>query len=165
MIAVAGLTGAIALWESSLLLANGSPMNVLRLGNQAYSVSIALLILKLHRPIWPRVVNVRATTFGIYLSHSIVAAALLFLLKRSVLRSYFGQASGVIAVCVICIMFACAYGCSLALTELLRRHSSLRWMVGNFASTRSAGAPILEPQNEFLLVHRADGPVAHLAQS
>jgi len=51
--------------------------NTLRLSNQVFSVLVVLALVKLKRPVWPRFVDVRRETFGLYLSHAIVLNVML----------------------------------------------------------------------------------------
>lgn len=136
LVALAALAGLAALLESSVLAAAGDPrpMNVLRLSNQAYSIAIVLVIFKLRSPIWPKVVNVRTTTFGIYLTHTIAVWLLTGVIKRPVLSSVAGLTGGAQAAISFCLalgIFAVVYGSSLAVTVRLLSHPRLRWMVGS----------------------------------
>ncbi len=129
------LAGSAAFLESNMLAASGShnPMNTLRICNQVYAVVLVLLIFKLRRPAWPRFIDVRANTFGIYLIHPI----LLLLLGHVVNRTMFGPivhlpraslAATLLFLSLCC--FVLLYGCSLALTKWLLGRPGLRWMVG-----------------------------------
>ena len=59
------------------------PTNTLRFSNQLFSIAVVLLILKLRRATWPRFLNVRRDTFGIYLTHILVLDILLSLARRA----------------------------------------------------------------------------------
>ncbi|MGA3343928.1 MAG: acyltransferase [Terracidiphilus sp.] len=138
--ALAALAGLAAFVESSVLLAAGNPhpMNTLRICNQAYSVILVLAIFKLRRPVWPRAVNVRATTFGIYLTHSIVMWFLACIIRRVIGKAATGQTSGWAAATAVCLslgLFALTYSGSLTLSGWLIGHPRLRWMVGASASS------------------------------
>ncbi|MGB9405942.1 MAG: acyltransferase [Terracidiphilus sp.] len=144
LLALAGLAGLAALLESSVLAATRSPnpMNVLRISNQVYSIAVVLVIFKLRNPVWPRAVNVRTTTFGIYLTHTIVLWLLIAVAKRTMLGDVAGLTGGAQEAAAVCLAlggFAAMYGSSLALTRWLLVHPRLRWMVGNFASDSLTG--------------------------
>jgi fucose 4-O-acetylase-like acetyltransferase len=136
--AMAVLTGLAALKESGIQVAAGSPMpmNVLRISNQAYSIVIVLMVFKLRRPAWPRAMNVRTNTFGIYLSHIII----LWIFNR-ILRSLIHIApvrqhwslQAAIRVCSVLAVFVLVYGSAFLLTQWLLTRSRLRWAVGSFA--------------------------------
>jgi peptidoglycan/LPS O-acetylase OafA/YrhL len=135
MFSLAAVTGLVALCESSGLSAAGDPfaMSSLRVSNQVYSIVMALALFKLHKPISPRIVNVRTTTFGIYLTHSVVLVLLLNLFVRPVLRGSVGPIAGSQALTAIVLslcFFSATYGASLALTEWILRYPQLHWMVG-----------------------------------
>jgi surface polysaccharide O-acyltransferase-like enzyme len=138
LVAFSVLTGLAALQESLMLAATGDPMplNALRISNQIYSVAVVLVLLKLRKPVWPRDVNVRATTFGIYLTHPLIILALVCLFNRTVLNRIADLPGSVQTMAVFFVslgFFTATYGCSLALTRKLHRNPRLRWMVGNFA--------------------------------
>ncbi len=135
LLALTMLTGLAALLESTVLanIGNPSPMNVLRISNQAYSVFVVLAISKLRKPVSPRVVNVRATTFGVYLTHMIVLFLIMGVVKRTILHaltSHGWNTNLAVQICFLLGIFAVTYGASLALTKWLLSHSRLRWLVG-----------------------------------
>jgi membrane-bound acyltransferase YfiQ involved in biofilm formation len=147
LIALAVITGMAAMCESNVLAALGfaDTMDTLRISNQAYSVAIVLVIIKLRRAIWPRTWDVRASTFGIYLTHSIILSLLLKTPELNVLRSLAGQTWGARAGMAICLSlggFAATYGCSLFLTRWLLSRQGLCWMVGSPAPRRKAGIEV-----------------------
>jgi hypothetical protein len=150
MIALAVLAWCAALCESEFLSASGpgDPLYTLRISNQFYSVAMVLAIFKVRKALWPRVVNVRATTFGVYLSHGIVLALLMKtfrFIKLGGIASRLSDSSAVPIVCFALVGFAITYASSLALTMWLLHYPRLRWTVGNFASVRpwqSAGKPL-----------------------
>jgi hypothetical protein len=144
LIALVVITGMVALCESNVLAAHGfvDPMNTLRISNQAYSIAMVLLIVKLRRAVWPRTWDVRANTFGIYLIHSIILVLLLKIPQLNVLRSLTGQTWGRTAGMAISLSLGCfvaTYGCSLFLTRWLLSRQGLCWLVGSAAPTRMAG--------------------------
>lgn len=73
-------TAALSLGEAHLLnrLHADNVVNTLRLSNQLFSVVAVLGLTKLRRPTWPRFIDVRAHTFGLYLVHPVC----IFLLTR-----------------------------------------------------------------------------------
>jgi len=121
--------------ESEVLAAAGStdPMNTLRIGNQLYSVAVVLLVFKMRKAVWPRMVDVRANTFGIYLTHGIVLGLLVNIARRTITTAVATNASSAppaLLACLSLCIFAITYGCSLVLTRWLLDRSSLRWTVG-----------------------------------
>jgi membrane-bound acyltransferase YfiQ involved in biofilm formation len=76
------VTAALALAEAHVLqtLNATNIVNTLRLSNQLFSVVVVIGLMKLGRPTWPKFVDVRAHTFGLYLVHPIM----LFVLARVV---------------------------------------------------------------------------------
>jgi peptidoglycan/LPS O-acetylase OafA/YrhL len=124
----------LALAESKLLYALGSidPLNTLRISNQLYSVVVVLGILKVKRALWPRFVDVRKHTFGLYLTHTAGIALLGAAFRR--LLPYFAPLSrwreSTEGLLLILVMFCLTYaGCLLAVRALLS-NPSLRWVVG-----------------------------------
>jgi len=135
IVALAGLTGLIALLESVVLAKAGvaDAMDTLRISNQVFSILVVLAIFKVRKNLWPRAMDVRSTTFGIYLAHTIVLVVMLHL-PEWVVSLFFtlnGLASKLIAeILVASVFFTVTYGCSWALTAWLVRHESLCWTVG-----------------------------------
>lgn len=143
LLALAVLTGLAALLESTVLanIGNQNPMNILRISNQAYSILVVLAIFKLRKPVWPRIVNVRATTYGIYLTHVIVLFLMMGVVKRTILHaltSHGWNTNPVAQICFLLGVFVVVYGASLALTKWLLSHSRLRWLVGAAPSSTMA---------------------------
>lgn len=138
LVAAAAVAGLVALRESDFLaeVVGSDSMNTLRISNQIYSVIIVLAIFKLSKAIWPSLVNVRTTTFGIYLIHTVVLLLLGGIVNHAILppavRAAWSLGPGIM-VCLSLVVFAVTYGCSLGLTELLLKQSRLRWMVGSFS--------------------------------
>jgi hypothetical protein len=135
LIAFGTLAGLAALVESGVLFAAGNPrpMNSLRICNQAYSIVLVLAIFKLRKPVWPRVVNVRVATFGIYLTHIIVLWPLTCIVRRLMGEAVAGRAWAGAAATGVCLslgFFVVTYGCSFSLTRWLLNRPRLRWMVG-----------------------------------
>jgi peptidoglycan/LPS O-acetylase OafA/YrhL len=139
LLALALLACLTALLESTVLarIGNPHPMNVLRISNQVYSIFVVLAISKLRKPVWPRIVNVRTTTFGIYLTHIIVLFFLMGIVKRTILQtliSHGWDTNPAAQICFLLGIFAVAYGASLALTKWQLSHPSLRWLAGAASS-------------------------------
>jgi hypothetical protein len=138
MIAAVIVTGIMAAKESFLLFENGSQdsLDTLRISNQLYSVAVVILVFKLHRSIAPLNIHVRATTFGVYLTHAIILACLLGgskrigLFHRIARRDWSGAAS--IAVILIA-SFLITYSLSLLATQFLLKRPRLSWTVGGDA--------------------------------
>lgn len=111
-------------------------MNTLRIGNQLYSVSMVLLLYKFRRSFAPSWLNVRATTFGIYLLHPY----LIFFFRMYVTRllghflpSVDLTTDSPLLLCGIYLAcFAVVYAGSTFFSSLLSRFRRLRWSVGMF---------------------------------
>ena len=78
LLACLGLAIAGAMLEARMLFEHhcADPLNTLRFCNQVYSMVVVILLMRIRRVTWPRSVNVGATTYGIYLTHSMVVAVL-----------------------------------------------------------------------------------------
>jgi peptidoglycan/LPS O-acetylase OafA/YrhL len=140
IVLLAALAGIAAVGESWLIANGNASTSNLRISNQVYSVAIVLAIFKLRKAIQPRVVNARATTFGVYLSHWIVlwlvmdgARALMVRVTGAGARPT-GLAA---AVGLSILMFALIYGCSLGLTSWLLTVPRLSWLVGSEEAGRT----------------------------
>jgi peptidoglycan/LPS O-acetylase OafA/YrhL len=135
LFSLAGILGLAALIESSVLSAVGDPfaMSSLRISNQAFSIVAALALFKLRKPVWPRALNVRATTFGIYLTHTIVLMLLTSAAMQMFLRGIVVPGAGLkslTAAGLSLLSFLLVYGGALTLTEWMLRHPRLRWTIG-----------------------------------
>jgi hypothetical protein len=140
LIAMAALTGLAAFAEGELL-SERAALNTLRITTQVYSVVVVLAIFKARRALWPRALNVRASTFGIYLTHSVVLALLINLSKPIPLQRVMGNAgipAEAYAIVLLPGSFIATYLGSLAITQLLLRYPYLCWMVGG---SKLGGAP------------------------
>jgi peptidoglycan/LPS O-acetylase OafA/YrhL len=141
------LTGVAAYVESEVLTSMGKVDNVnsLRVSNQIYSVAMAVTTLKAKSSLAPRGINVRSTTFGIYLIHTIVLSFLFNFAIRALPNPRDYIPLGMASVTVLCLAlagFAIAYGASLMLTRGLIKFPRLRWTVGAFAADwRAATGP------------------------
>lgn len=143
LIALSVFAGLAAAWESHLLAALGSldVMDTLRISNQIYSVAVVLVIVKIRSAVSPRALDIRASTFGIYLTHSIIVALLSKIPSQAVLSVFPTQFWGVteaLAICLSLAGFVVTYGCSLFLTTWLLNRQSLSWMVGCPATKKAA---------------------------
>jgi surface polysaccharide O-acyltransferase-like enzyme len=88
---------ALSLGEAHVLqgLKADNVVNTLRVSNQLFSVMAVLGLTKLRRPTWPRFMDVRAHTFGLYLIHPIC----IFLLTHGadlIFRSAAGRGNGIL---------------------------------------------------------------------
>lgn len=113
------------------LLNNPDPVNTLRISNQLFSLAMALVLFKLKRPSWPRFVDVRRHTFGLYLSHLIVMSTYLLLLKA--LHDRIGTVFPVFGVDYVFgafVVFVLTYLTCVLITESIARTPRLRWTVG-----------------------------------
>jgi len=106
--------------------------NSVSITNQIYSVAFVLLILKFNRVLSPKFIRVRATTFGIYLTHSTILNFLAIVCKRYIphLRSQGFWPGELWNLAVSAVLFAIAYSGALLLAEFLGSRPGLRWMIG-----------------------------------
>ena len=150
LIAINVLAWCGALLESSVLagIRPSDYLDTLRLTNQIYAVSMVLTIVKLRRPIWPRRINVRATTFGVHLAHSVVYVFLYTLLKSIGIQTLFVHRDLLTAISTAFLLtgsFVLTYGISLLLTELLVANPSLSWVVGSTVVLKAEPARECQP--------------------
>ena len=143
LIAIA-VTGSIAVFEAYLLSSVDSEdmMNTLRISNQVFSLLVVFAFMKIPHATWPSFVNVRTTTFGLYLVHPTLGLflhSLVFSLGAYLLRDQWGSFIGnldhvmarpLTSLSIWAATFVAYYGGSLALTQLLVRWPRLRWTVG-----------------------------------
>ena len=140
LIAMAALTGLAAFAEGELL-SERAALNTLRITTQVYSVVVVLAIFKARRALWPRALNVRTSTFGIYLAHSVVLALLANLAKPFMFHGVTDKAWGAnqaYAVFLLAGAFIATYMASLAITYWLIGRPHLCWMVGG---SKLGGSP------------------------
>jgi membrane-bound acyltransferase YfiQ involved in biofilm formation len=146
LLASTALLGLAALGESHALDQMGSldALNTLRISNQAFSIAVVLTIFKVRRALSPRTLDVRSTTFGVYLSHTVVLTAAINIAKRGPLSAIFVQI-GHLGTAAVIPASLCAwitiYGCSLAVTYMIASRPGLCWMVG----ARQSGSPAPVP--------------------
>lgn len=129
------------LFEAYVMLLRGFTdyLNTLRISNQLFSVAVALTIFKARRTLWPRFINVRATTYGIYLTHTTLLFLLSYALVHSNVLLDFGRLPGGSTTAVVSLSLAgffVIYGSSLALATYIFHHPRWRWMVGNFSTSK-----------------------------
>jgi acyltransferase len=121
---------AMALGEASVLRSRQypDPLNTLRISNQLFSILMVLILVRFPLGTWPRFINPREHTFGIYLTHSPI------LLVFSSLRVYFIPsniyASGIGQLCLALAIFLSTYITSVVLSRALAWHPRLSWTVG-----------------------------------
>jgi surface polysaccharide O-acyltransferase-like enzyme len=134
LVGLAVLTGLIAIGEACVLnhLQSPDPNNSLRLSNQIFSIVMVLLIFKLGRTTWPRFVEVRSQTFGIYLSHTLVLDIVLSVTKRRLLEALPGPLlnsyAGGLGLWVM--VTAVTYSICVAVTKAVVGLPYLQWIVG-----------------------------------
>jgi membrane-bound acyltransferase YfiQ involved in biofilm formation len=137
------LAGLAALGESVLIANGNASTSTLRICNQVYSIAVVLTAFKFRKAIQPRAVNVRATTFGVYLSHSILLWLLMdgvrALLSKMTSAETFHASVATTAVLSLGA-FVVVYGCSLGLTCGLIAVPGLSWLMGAEAGGRQARA-------------------------
>lgn len=129
----AGVAAVFSLGELHLLrkLQSSDEFNTLRISNQAFSVLMPLLIAKSKRPLFPRVINVRSETFGIFLIHPILVQVLQTKLEHVPAAVTLEISSnGPLLVLLSFSTFVVIYLLSLLLTKLIRRVPLLTWAVG-----------------------------------
>jgi membrane-bound acyltransferase YfiQ involved in biofilm formation len=130
-LAILGAFGAFL--ESYLLVAlnNPDPTNTLRLTNQIFSILMVLAIFKFGQPTWPRIMNVRSHTFGLYLCHPIALPLIGYMLKHAAPRInvslHSANLHGVLLRIAIAVV---TYTCSWAVTMVIASSPSLQWMIG-----------------------------------
>jgi hypothetical protein len=126
-------TGVASYCESNLLAAHNhpTPFNTLRLSNQAFSICVALVFFKLRRATWPRIIDVRRDTFGLYLTHAI-ALLILMRIVKFFHRSMVGPVYilNVESVLLWIALFLLTYLSCLIVIKWLATKPSLQWTVG-----------------------------------
>lgn len=163
MIGLIVLTNALALGEAKLLfsLHSADPLNTLRFTNQLASVVVVLGILKLKRGVWPRFVDVRAHTFGLYLTHTVALVVLLPVLVRVLPRiapwEYWSRLPA--ALTLLAVMFAVVYGGCLYVVRCMLAQPRLHWAVGLAGSAGPGAAGRMPP----LRNTAAEGPTLGLS--
>jgi hypothetical protein len=128
------LTGAIAFGEGRVLhhLQAPDPLNAMRLSAQIFSVVATLMLFQFRTSIHPRLIDVRAHTFGVYLLHPIVLAILVERIR--VILDRFPPNEPMAMLVLRVALWACAavFTCAICFTatKLLAMSPSLGWLVG-----------------------------------
>ncbi len=144
LVAAVLLTGLAAFAEATLIqrVTSSDPLNSLRFTNQLFSIAVFLLVARFNRATWPRFVNVRLHTFGIYLAHSLI---LMILIKTvRVFSSYlpptlFSTNLGVLLLWAG--IAAATYLLSLSIATIAAQRPALQWMVGADSSSNPPPVP------------------------
>lgn len=129
---MAAVFWAFSMFETEVLvwMHRSDVSNTLRISNQAFSVVAILLLMKTPNIVWPRFINVREHTFGIYLAHTPMIMVVSAFLKRmpfaraGVIHSQAGTVG------LVLLLFAFTYALSVAIAVTLSRFEKTRWMVG-----------------------------------
>lgn len=128
------LMNCLAVMEARLLLSlhSQNALNTLRITNQLASVVVVLAIVKIKRPLWPRFVDVRAHTFGLYLTHTvaltIMTSFIIRILPHFMPTTIWVTLPGTIV--FLPVLFVAVYGVCLLAVKWMLRYSCLRWTVG-----------------------------------
>ncbi|AFZ66214.1 acyltransferase family protein [Deinococcus peraridilitoris] len=153
LIVTVGATWALALFEGLQVRAHSAPdvLNTLRLSNQLFSLAVFAALLKFDCPLWPRWMDVRRHTFGLFLSHWLVLTVCIDLLTvvggqlTGVGRAEFAANPGsyiqhpATRLALWAAMFVVVYGVSFVLTRFLARSALWSWTVGAGATSRASG--------------------------
>ena len=112
-------------------LRTGEEFNTLRLSNQLFSVMVVMLIVKCKMTLYPKTIDVRAETFGIFLIHPILLEIFIAVRDRVPDRTMLGiRGNGVLVISLGLATFGTIYLLSLLLTKVLRRVPYLKWTIG-----------------------------------
>lgn len=110
---------------------DGDGYNTLRISNQAFSVLATLLIVKCKGTLFPKVVDVRSETYGIFLIHPILIEVIAIATARIPVSTLDrAKANGPLMLLLGVVTFVVLYVFSVLLTKQIRRVSWLRWTVG-----------------------------------
>ncbi|HVT98990.1 MAG TPA: acyltransferase [Acidobacteriaceae bacterium] len=174
MIALILVTNVLALGEARLLVSRHSEdaLNTLRITNQLASIVVVLGIVKLKRAVWPRFVDVRAHTYGLYLTHMVALVLFRFVIVRALphfISVDLVNSSRAIFV-LLPLTFVAVYGGSLFIVKFMLSHKRLRWAVGVARSNRPADASRSRESHRSVLSSVRVGPrakreLASLAES
>ena len=128
----------LSILESVLLrkVSSADPANTLRLSNQLYSISVALLLLKGGSRTWPEFINVRKNLFGVYLVHVFVLSFSQAVLSR--LHLLYEEQSLSEALTKGSLLALFVFISSVIFTQFLSRRPKFAWIVGGVSS---AAAP------------------------
>jgi fucose 4-O-acetylase-like acetyltransferase len=132
----AALLLVIAEFAEALLLSRlhaVDPLNTLKISTQIFSVVVFLLFFKVQRRLWPVSFDVSRTTFGMYLSHVILLAAvtspLWSLMNQAPSHPLLGRFVVRLAVWLGATALVSAF--SFALARAFSASPSLGWIVGS----------------------------------
>lgn len=154
LLALAVVTCLMSFAESRLLtsLGNADPTNTLRGSNQLFSIVMVLLFLKVPRAIYPRFVNVRDQTFGLYLSHSLFLIVMRGILENTVSAQAFSPFWETTPGELILwsLNFVVTYATCLLLCKWLAGHARLRWTIGAFTRNAPTATPVRSIQRPAL---------------
>jgi len=129
----AGVAAMLTLAEIHMLrgLRTGEEFNTVRLSNQLFSVMVVMLIVKCTMTLYPKTIDVRAETFGIFLIHPILLEIFIAVRDRVPDRTMLGiRGNGVLVISLGLATFGTIYLLSLLLTKVLRRVPYLKWTIG-----------------------------------
>lgn len=136
------LLGIFAFAESRILVHTEAidSANTLRLTNQAYSIAVVLMIMKIRRVTWPHFMNVRRYTFGIYLSHTVMLDGILSCLWRYSPATFLVALRQSVSVTLLTeIIVTClVYFLCVGITAVLAETPHLQWVVGCNPRSRAA---------------------------
>jgi membrane-bound acyltransferase YfiQ involved in biofilm formation len=166
------LATALASYAEADLLSvryKGDPLNTLRFSNQLFSVCVVLLIFKCKRALWPRFVDVRRHTFGLYLSHSMALMIVMYPLTHahhSTARPFLASDQELFVLWLS--VAALTYLSCFALTRWLGAHPATHWLIGIHMQTASPNSGDEEqrahgPQPAFLEASRLPSSTPTLA--
>jgi hypothetical protein len=147
LVVAAIVSGVAGVRETSRLIVLGTtdPANTLRISNQLFSMAVVLLIYKASRAITPRFVDARTSTFGIYLSHTLILSLLMSLSYHAHVLDFFsrsGRVNGVVVGAYVLCGFVMTYSIALLLTGWLLKYRSLSWIVGGTAFRSQKALPL-----------------------
>lgn len=155
------LAGALSFGEYRFLtLRSVDPLNTLRATNQVFSVLVVLLFFKIRRTTYPRWIDVRKHTFGLYFAHSLLLILVVGIFEhypRVVPAAHF-SAANVSQLSLWLISFLFIYAASLGASIWLADHRHLQWTVGIHTGKPGRLAPTSWPGASRRL--RADGTAA-----
>jgi Acyltransferase family len=143
--ALVAVTGGIAFLETIMLnrINPDDALNTLRLTNQIYSVVVFLAFIGIRTKLWPRFMDVRANTFGLYLIHPLMLWAIPGVLDAEY-ALWTGAPFGAFQQKVINqiwmnpmsglafwgLMFFGIYGAALMVTRWMVSRPRLKWLIG-----------------------------------
>lgn len=126
------LSYAVALAEAQFLTARHSVENIntLRPSNQAFSILVVLLLVKIKSATWPAFIHVRQQTFGIYLVHPFLLRFGFVALNRVYGRAVTDGLRPHLSFAMRGLLFVVSYGGSLLVARYLARSKRWRRAIG-----------------------------------